>query len=376
MVEAYNYFSSDDESSDDGFSVDSRNVDPSIPYVPIIRMRPHAHSVNPYAFVSPRRPSMFYVGLPPNHHNRVSAVWGRNSNNFWLPDSGTSAHMTPQIEDIFPGTLETYKSDVTVANSKTTKVTHRGTVHIVLQNYIDSSDLRILPLFGVLVVPKLASRLLSTDQLTFHRHTVTFNQLTIDFGITEALRNGRQDTLSYRLPRQYEVAEGGRTLEWPVDALEHANQGCRFLIGPGPYDIANNTNSASAPYSHKLAALVNDEKPTDENITALAPTQRKHKSRAFPAQADVDPEEAPDAHDITPSDAEKGTVFKAKSGKRHIGCALMHNRLGHRSVGAILLANKDDLWNDVSVTPEPDKICKRCRITLSRKANRSKVPPI
>jgi hypothetical protein len=70
------------------------------------------------------------------------------------------------------------------------------------------------------------------------------------------------------------------------------------------------------------------------------------------------------------------TVFKAKSGKRQIGCSLMHNRLGHRSVGAIMLANKDDLWNDVSVMPEPDKICETCRITLSRKANRSKIPPL
>ena len=134
-------------------------------------------------------------------------VWAESkqflANRFW----------TPYIKDILPRSLETFVSNVTVANSRTTKVTHRGTSHILLHNYQDPGNSCILPLFGVLVVPKLASRLLSTDQLTYHQHTVTFNQSSIDFGIIDNLHGGVQEFLIYRLPRQFVLSENGQSLE-------------------------------------------------------------------------------------------------------------------------------------------------------------------
>ena len=214
--EIYNYYS--DELSHDGVSSDDESYTapkPLIEYVPMICTQPRMDTdKNSYAFVSPRRPSQCYVGLPPIHHSKLTGgVFGRNQSNFWLPDSGTSAHMTPYIEDILPGSLETFVSNVTVANSRTTKVTHRGTVHILLHNYQDPGNSCILPLFGVLVVPKLASRLLSTNQLTYHQHTVTFNQSSIDFGIIDNLHGGVQEFLIYRLPRQFVLSENGQSLE-------------------------------------------------------------------------------------------------------------------------------------------------------------------
>ena len=54
-------------------------------------------------------------------------------------------------------------------------------------------------------------------------------------------------------------------------------------------------------------------------------------------------------------------------GKRQVSTVLMHNRMGHRSVEALMLGHKEDMWNDVSLKPEPDSMCETCKITLSRK---------
>jgi hypothetical protein len=135
---------------------------------------------------------------------------------------------------------------------------------------------------------------------------VTFNQSTIDFGITDNLHGGHQKFLHYRLPRQFEVSDDGGTLQWPAVAYDIANHlGPKFLIGPGPYQISNNINSESAPYSHDTAALVIDLPPTDAEVTALAPSERKHEPRAYPAQADVDPQEPLEAHNTHRHSAEK-----------------------------------------------------------------------
>jgi hypothetical protein len=55
--------------------------------------------------------------------------------------------------------------------------------------------------------------------------------------------------------------------------------------------------------------------------------------------------------------------------KRHVGADLMHLRLGHRHNSSILLANQNNIWNDVSVKNDPESICETCQITLSRRTN-------
>jgi hypothetical protein len=50
--------------------------------------------------------------------------------------------------------------------------------------------------------------------------------------------------------------------------------------------------------------------------------------------------------------------------------SLFHRRLGHRSMSAILMADEDDIWNDVDVVQDSEEFCETCRITTARKANR------
>ena len=51
---------------------------------------------------------------------------------------------------------------------------------------------------------------------------------------------------------------------------------------------------------------------------------------------------------------------------------LLHRRLGHRSIQALGLASKSNLWADASLIPSEDTFCWGCEITFSKKANRGK----
>jgi transposase InsO family protein len=57
-----------------------------------------------------------------------------------------------------------------------------------------------------------------------------------------------------------------------------------------------------------------------------------------------------------------------------IATTLLHQRLGHRAVSALLLADEDRIWADVDVVPDPEEFCDVCRITTARKANRGSTP--
>ena len=139
---------------------------PGVPLVSILRQdlrfpaapipRYQTRSTVPYAHMS-RFPTSrtSYVGIPPIHHGHVL---GANSSNYWLPDSGTSAHMTPHLSDIYPGSLKLHRGGVTVANSGTSRVTHKGEVHLTLFEYrYQKAHPRVIILHDVLVVPDLAS---------------------------------------------------------------------------------------------------------------------------------------------------------------------------------------------------------------------------
>ena len=46
--------------------------------------------------------------------------------------------------------------------------------------------------------------------------------------------------------------------------------------------------------------------------------------------------------------------FQPQPGKRQVGCQLLHNRLGHRSLAALMHGHKENVWNDVSIQVEPE----------------------
>jgi hypothetical protein len=48
-----------------------------------------------------------------------------------------------------------------------------------------------------------------------------------------------------------------------------------------------------------------------------------------------------------------------------IATTLLHQRLGHRAVSALLLADEDRIWADVDVVPDPEEFCDICRITTA-----------
>ena len=103
--------------------------------------------------------------------------------------------MTPHLSDIYPGSLKLHRGGVTVANSGTSRVTHKGEVHLTLFEYrYGKAHHQVIVLHDVLVVPDLASQLLSTDALNLYGHGVYFNPPYIN----QALRNcERQERVSY-----------------------------------------------------------------------------------------------------------------------------------------------------------------------------------
>ncbi|KAG7372377.1 integrase core domain containing protein [Nitzschia inconspicua] len=53
---------------------------------------------------------------------------------------------------------------------------------------------------------------------------------------------------------------------------------------------------------------------------------------------------------------------------------LLHQRLGHRAISTLLLAEEDDVWADVRMIPDQEKFCQTCKITTAHKANRGSSP--
>ena len=49
---------------------------------------------------------------------------------------------------------------------------------------------------------------------------------------------------------------------------------------------------------------------------------------------------------------------------------LLHRHLGHRSIQALEIARKSNLWADASLIPSEDTFCWGCETTFSIKANR------
>jgi hypothetical protein len=216
--------------------------------------------------------------------------------------------MTPYVGDILPGTLQLHKSIVTVANNNCVRATHIGTVALHLVNYMDPSVTRVLEIHDVLVVPDLATRLLSTDQLNKYGHDVLFSAHSVDFVIMETTR---QRTV-FKVPKRFIPTRDGQSLKWPDVAFATARLGdpIPFLIGPA-YDLPN------------VVWNVPPDPSTVNNSDNTTVAIYSHESPAPPAPADPPNQ---DAHVLAPrSDTNGNNTFAVKPGKRQIGCGLMHN---------------------------------------------------
>jgi hypothetical protein len=53
---------------------------------------------------------------------------------------------------------------------------------------------------------------------------------------------------------------------------------------------------------------------------------------------------------------------------------LLHRRLGHKLISALLLAQRDNIWSDIEIIPEQDEFCETCKITTAQKTNRGRQP--
>ena len=121
-----------------------------------------------------------FVGLPPIYDHGIAK---ENPNNFWLPDSGADAHMTPYVSDFPPGSLRRATGTVTIADGKTLQIKGRGVIPLAQTDSVKNETL-YWDLEETLFVPRLDRRLISTDFLNeAHGHGVHFEPGYIDFNL-------------------------------------------------------------------------------------------------------------------------------------------------------------------------------------------------
>ena len=101
---------------------------------------------------------------------------------YWLPDSGTTAHMTPYASDLDPGSFVSFRTTIRVANGHKATVHGKGSVTLTIRDYFTDA-IFTFTLYNVYIVPTLTKRLISTDALTQLNHTITFARLFTTFNI-------------------------------------------------------------------------------------------------------------------------------------------------------------------------------------------------
>jgi hypothetical protein len=304
-----------------------------------------------------------FIGIPPVHeHEGLGQDW----QNYWLPDSGTSANMTPYISDLDPSSIEEYDSRVTVANKRQSIVTHRGNVRLRLRHYLTDEEI-IWELSNVLVCPDLGRRLISTDVLNSHQHDVKFTQETVDFHLRmEDLSGSYGDVFAHtvvKIPKRYNYRKDTNSLHWPFDALRSASQ-----VGKGPKSFLVSPAIPTHMSSHDDLQPFYAHSSIEENNNESSSAAYPHTTCTMMTSLDDD---AP----ASPATSKEYVDFKPIPGKRQVGSNLLHQRLGHRSMPALMLGHKDDIWSDVCIKHEPEPICATCKISFARKTNRSKQPP-
>ena len=75
----------------------------------------------------------------------------------WILDSGARCHMTPEVTDFIPGSLEDTDKSIEVADGHHVTAKQKGSVRIQMCN--DHGNTFIATLYNVLLAPELCDRL-------------------------------------------------------------------------------------------------------------------------------------------------------------------------------------------------------------------------
>ena len=88
-------------------------------------------------------------------------------------DSGATCHMTPEVTDFIPGSLEDTDTFIEVADGHHVTAKQKGSVRIQMCN--DNGNTFVATLYNVLLAPDLCDRLFSIITLMNSGHTCIFH---------------------------------------------------------------------------------------------------------------------------------------------------------------------------------------------------------
>ena len=103
----------------------------------------------------------------------------------WILDSGATCHMTPEVTDFIPGSLEDTDRFIEVADGHHVTAKQKGSVRIQMCG--DNGKKFVATLYNVLLAPDLCDRLFSIITLMNVGHTCLFHKafFTVYFGDKE-----------------------------------------------------------------------------------------------------------------------------------------------------------------------------------------------
>ena len=103
----------------------------------------------------------------------------------WILDSGATCHMTPEVKDFIPGSLEDTDKFIEVTEGNHVTAKQKGSVRI--QMFDDNGKTFIATLYNVLLTPDLCDRLFSIVTLMNAGHTCLFHKgfCAVYFGANE-----------------------------------------------------------------------------------------------------------------------------------------------------------------------------------------------
>ena len=122
-----------------------------------------------------------------DEHKRIKYGDSLQLTNYIL-DSGATCHMTPEVSDFIPGTLEDTDKYIEVTNGHHVTVKQKGQVQI--QMWDDNGKTFVATLYNVLLAPDLCNRLFSIITLMNAGHTCLFHKgfCTVYFGSDDTAR--------------------------------------------------------------------------------------------------------------------------------------------------------------------------------------------
>ena len=92
----------------------------------------------------------------------------------WILDLGSTCHMTPEVSDIIPGTLEDTDKYIEAADGHHVTAKQKGQVQIQMCD--DNGNSFITTLYSVLLAPNLCDRLFSIIMLMNAGHSCLFTK--------------------------------------------------------------------------------------------------------------------------------------------------------------------------------------------------------